>query len=561
MSHTDTSFEFHRDLESLGEFCRREWRSLLFFGLGFTALLVTALLLIDESFFYSRIQTDALLYYLKGKAFVETGSSTATLAVNVPPFAYAAMPGVLRSPMIRAFSEFDDRLRAIQLVNVVFLDAVIVMSAYILSWVLPRKLHWVTIAFSFAFAATTPWWMTNVYVPLTDAPYAAFSLVSVLFAIQLATSRQSIRKNTAMICALGFVFVVAFTLRYTEPVVLILIAVLLKGRLHGRKLPVGLSAKVMTCSILGLGLLVTLNRQAIFHRYLIEELTYLAVGEKQSMFLNFFCVAVPQQIIPAFEYGFTHPPIRSFTGEFAGTPKTMAWSAFGFLISMIVVAGAWRTRDRLVPEILFVAAALPLLILLMPSTPRYLMTYQAFFWIWFYTGSRAISELIPQRSRAAMRPLATLVALSVLVTGLSLGMRTRGFFGRQGERSSSLATFDLMNYVRAESDTYRPLERFLRSLPRGRTLLVAPYQSLGRWKAIANLDYYFPDSGTTAAARSRDMYMIIDCGSYDTCETFPRTETDLRKALAAQGSFTYQLVFEATAAKSHARVYRVRPSS
>ncbi|MGI9044255.1 MAG: hypothetical protein ACR2GK_09050 [Gemmatimonadaceae bacterium] len=60
---------------------------------------------IDPAFFYPRIETDQLLYLLKAKSLVETGSTAARLYVNADPFAYAAMPGVLRAPFLLMFDE------------------------------------------------------------------------------------------------------------------------------------------------------------------------------------------------------------------------------------------------------------------------------------------------------------------------------------------------------------------------------------------------------------------------------------------------------------------------
>ncbi len=187
---------------------RREKSAILVFGLGFTLLVVAAVIFIDPSFFYSRLETDALLYYLNGKTFAETGSTAARLAINLAPFPYASMPGVLRAPLIGAFSDFNDQLRAIQLSNIVILDAIALMSAYMFSWVLPASRHWIAIGFAFGFTLLSPWWMANIFITLADAPYAACSLASMLIAIRTLASPRPLATRPVALAA----FVIFFAL-------------------------------------------------------------------------------------------------------------------------------------------------------------------------------------------------------------------------------------------------------------------------------------------------------------------------------------------------------------
>ena len=552
----ESSFRFHRDLESFPDFCRREWRALLFFGLGFTLLVAAVIIFVDESYFYGRVQTDALMYYLKGRAFAETGGTAARFAVNMEPFVYPSMPGILRAPFIRALSNFDDQLRAIQLANVVIIDAVALMSAYMLSWVVPRKWHPTAIAFSFVFALMAPWWMQNVFLPLTDAPYGALSLASVLIAIRIVTSSRPYRGEKTLVIAFALVFTCAFAMRYTEPAVLVLVAALMRGRDSKWDVSRLALSGMLVMVIVSIGVLIALNRETIFGKYLVEISAFFRRGEKQSMFLNLFCLAIPQQIVPAFDLGFSNPPISHlYRGRFAGSSGDVIWSVVGLLLSAVVVAGVWRSRKRLAPEILMLLAVLPVLVVMMPSTPRYLMTYQAFVWIWFFEGTRALAETIPVGLRRRSRNFVLVIVAVALLAGLTLGLKSRGAFS--GRRFSA-SPFDVASYVRGETETYRPLERFLATLPKDRSILVTLNPNLARWQAISRLDYYYADSAVATVAGAKDMYLVLDCGSTDTCETFLRGEKKMVSALAEYGSFSYQPVFEASASKSRAKVFRVR---
>ena len=557
-----SSFRFHEELESPLDFMRREWRALILFGGGFTAIMVAIVLLIDPSFFYPRLQTDALLYYLKAKSFAESGTTAARLAINLQPFPYASMPGVLRAPLVRAFSDFDDQLRAIQLTNILILDVTAILGAYILSWAVPRGQQWMAIGFSFAFMLLAPWWIANVFMPMTDAPYTAFSLLSVVVAIRAIASPGPLLRPRPLILFAVF-FAIAFLLRYTEPVVLIVVAVLLKGRFRDRAIGWKPAVTVSVVTGIVLGLLVYMNREAIFGRYLAEPFRLLIKGDKESTILNFFFLAVPEQIIPGFALGFSHSPIIDlYHAQFAASRMDALWSAFGAVITAVVVWGAWRVRGRMLPELLMIIGVLPVLVVMMPSTSRYLMTYQPFFWIAFLEGLRGIAERIPAATRRGLpsrgRALATVGGFIVLAIGAQ-ARKAPGSLMSKGSRFMELMS--LPRYVRGVSDTYRPLRRFLETLPPDRTLLTASKATWGRWKAISNLDSYVPDSNLVAVAARKDVYLVVECGTVDLCAVQDRRESMIKDALCRVGEFNYELVFSAKAEKSEAKVYRVRPAT
>ncbi|MEO7368990.1 MAG: hypothetical protein ABIZ36_13625 [Gemmatimonadaceae bacterium] len=555
-----SSFQFHSQLESLSEFSRREWLAIVVFGGGFTALMLIIITLIDQSFFYPRMQTDVLLYYLKAKLLAHSGTSSARLAINLLPYPYASMPGALRAPLVALFPGFDNQLRAIQVLNVVIADALALMSAYIFSWFLPRSRNWMAVGFAFGCVLLSPWWLANIFLVMADAPYAAFSLASMIVAIRLVASPRPLWRPLPIL-AFAMLFVVAFLFRYTEPIVLVLIVVLLNGRrvghpIEGRKLLIAL-AGVALC----IGALILANSNAIFGRYMIEPFILLRGVEKQSMFLNFIALAVPEQVIPGFALVFSHPPMISvFTAEFAATKMDAAWSIIGVVITTVVGFGAWRLRDRLLPELLMLLGVLPLLVVMMPSTSRYFMTYQPFFWIAFYEGVRALAARIPSVIRRSIASRSGLLAGLALAIGLAGALLMRGGRARGGAVSRLSRLTSMSEYTRGYTATYRPLKQFLDTLPRDRTFLTSASSSLGRWKAISNLDYYAIDSSITQIATQKDLFLVIECGSADLCAQEAQLEAGTKDEFCAVGEFDYQLVFEARSEKSLAKVYRVRPA-
>lgn len=560
MNAVETSFQFHQQTESFGDFIRREKIAVLAFGLGFSIVVAAVILLVDPSFFYSRLQTDALLYYLKGKTFAETGSTAARLAVNLPPFPYASLPGVLRSPLIRAFPDFDDQLRAIQLTNILVLDAIALMSAYIFSWSLPKERHWIAIGFAFAFTVVSPWWMANVFLALADAPYAAAFLASMLVAVHITVSEKPFSTHGKAAVVFGLLFVVGFSLRYTEPAVLVLAAILMKGRVGDSRISMRFSVGAALLALTAIGVLVFFNREAIFERYLMEPISFVQKGEKQEIIINLFSLAIPEQIIPGFALGFSRPPmIDLYHAQFATTRGDIAWSVVGAFISAGVVWGAWASRERFMPELVLFLVVLPVLGVVMASTSRYLMTYQAFFWIWFYEGARLAARRIPTSVRRRLVSSAGIFATLAIVAGLAVGIRSRRATSGESGRSISQVIRGASAYVDDITSTFKPLRKFLLALPHDRAILTAS-SSPGRWNAIANLDYYAADSGLVGLASRKDVYFVIECGSVDVCAGMDAREARIKEGLCSIGEFNYQLVFEAHARRSGARVYRVRPA-
>jgi len=225
-----SSFDFHKTLESPISFVRREWRPLAVFGAGFAVVLLVGILTVDPAYFYPRLSTDSLLYHLKGLAFAETGHTHARNAINREPFRFVAMPGVLRSPFMIAFDDFDNRLRAIQISNIALVGITATLYAYILSWAVPRKWHWLVVGYAFAFMLLSPDWSGNVFQLLADAPYAFFTIACVIISTRALTSTRPVRTQWLAIGAGAICFAIAFLTRFTAPLVLVYIAALAAGR-------------------------------------------------------------------------------------------------------------------------------------------------------------------------------------------------------------------------------------------------------------------------------------------------------------------------------------------
>ena len=310
------------------------------------------------------------------------------------------MPGVMRAPFIAFFTDFDDQWRGMQLLNIPILASVAVMSAYIFSWVVPRRFHWLTVAFAFVFTALSPVWIANIFSPLVDAPYAAFSLLALLLSTKILCDLRPLQSLKGSIALYAALFMFVFLLRFTGPVLLVFAGTLAYGRWHDQPMSPSTKRILMIAPIVAVILLVGLNFQAIFGRFFIELVSLAISGDKLGMIVNLFGLAIPDQIVPSFHLGFSEPPVvDTFYTQFAHTTKDALWTALGFGISAVVVFGMWRSRAKFLPEILYIMAPLAVLMLMLPSTPRYLMSYQAFLWLFFYEGARILyRKLVTGRS-------------------------------------------------------------------------------------------------------------------------------------------------------------------
>jgi len=266
--------------------------------------------------------------------------------------------------------------------------------------------------------------------------------------------------------------------------------------------------------------------------------------------------------MPDFHLGFSHPPIvDTFYGEFAHTPFDALWTLVGLSISAIVVYGMWRSRHKFLPEILYLLAPLTILALLMPSTSRYLMSYQPLFWVFFYQGAADLAARfvpaisISRRSRAG---IAVATLLMVVVAG---ALRWNRVVGTGVERSYAVSVSETADYVRQVSGTFRSLRQFLETLPRDRTLLVGSYGLTGRWKAIADRSYYTPDSALNVVAAQKDVYLIVECGTLEYCQSFPEWKNRMQDKLCNFGEFTYESVFAVGTRWARAEVFRVKPAT
>lgn len=559
-SAAEASYRFHADLERPGQFLRREWRALAIFGGTFIGFTLAVLFSVDATFFYPRIETDQLLYLLKTKSFVETGSTAASLTVNGQPFSYASMPGLLRAPFLYLFTDFDAQLRGIQVMNVLVTAITGAMSAFILSWTLPRPAHRWAIAFTFGFLIASPDWVANLLVPMADTPYAALTLACVIIAAMTLTSARPLAAHRGWVALFVILFATAFFVRLTAPVLLVFAGVLAWQRWRHHSVP----RRVVVAAILGpLALVVALTivaSDAILGRYLWEPLTFARNVQVLPVTLYLLASALPSQIVPVFNIGFEVTPLTSrYSPVLATTPRDMLWTSVGLLMSAIVIRGIFALRRRLLPELIYFLAALPVLTVMTLSTIRYLMTYQPIIWACFFAGLTSITVPVTRRvPRAQLRLLAGAAALAAAAGVLAI--RSAKTASTAGVSAPGNALTRARAYASDVENTFGALRTFLETTPRASTLLVGGYGDVGRFTVIANRLYYWPDSNLVHVAREKQVYAVLACGTAAACGQFDAWIARQNGVISRFGDFGYRPVFDHRTRNARALVRRLMPS-
>ena len=415
------------------------------------------------------------------------------------------------------------------------------------------------IGFVFGFMLLSPNWVANVFEPLADGPYAVFTLGVIILATRILTSGKPLRRHLVAIAACAVLFVLAFMVKFTAPVLFVFLAVLAAGRPREHRVSRRTMAVAGVAGAAALALLIALNWKAFMHRYMPELIAFLTLGSKSGMALNLLGLSIPAHIIPVFHLAFDFDSTgRNFRPRFGTTPNDAVLTALGVAISLVVVYGVWPARRRFLPEIWYFLAGLPVITLMMPSTRRYLLPYEPLIWIFFYAGATTLFRPLLVRVRTIrVHPAFGLALFIAAALGLIL-VRSQRVVGTAGNRSAGISIGETRGYVNEVSSTFRDLRGFLESLPRERTVLVAILGTVGRWKAISRMSYYVPDRALSVAARTNDVYVLVECGTREVCHDFDRWDRAFRRRIDRFGGpFAYEPVFARTTEHAKARVYRL----
>jgi hypothetical protein len=351
-------------------------------------------------------------------------------------------------------------------------------------------------------------------------------------------------------------FAIALLIKFTAPALLLVPILLLLGKeRRGSKRNPRLTLLVTAAALI---LIVTfaIVSAPVLKYYGKIGMSYIQEGDHIAMVTNLFALAVPSQLLPSFYGAFATPPLANdLHPNFFVTTRDVVVTAVGILISAVVVIGMISRRRELAPEIAYVIAPLPILLPIVSSTARYLMTYQPFVWLFFLAGMAMLARPLVSRVGERRAAVVGAGAMAVLLaTALVLRVsRVSGNFSRgQPVVSARAAT----GYIRDVSSTFREARVFLERLPREQTLLVSPAVP-GRWTAILGLPYYAPDKNLEEVAKTQTLYLITECGTQEPCQDFSAWDSSQRAQVERFGQFRFVPVFDRERRYSKVRVYRI----
>lgn len=521
-------------------------------------VMLIAVFAVDPAYNYPRMITDQLLYYMKGLSFVNDGTTAARAAVNTRPFVYAAAPGLLRAPLIAAFDNFDDQLRAIQVSNIALGIILGFISAYIVSWALPQRLHWLAVSFSFATLLLNPVWVTNMLSPLADLPYAVASLGALVALKRMIAGNDAERNSRAIKVLFVVLLIIAFGCRYTAPVLLVYGAVLLR-QARGQRSAGRVGVRWVFVAVgVALAILFLLDFSTIVFGYLWQPYQFLLHAKKSSLVLNTLVLAIPSQVIPGLELLYQARPQDMLKPAFGTNPFDMGLLTIGLLITGAMAYGMWRGRRQFRAEMVYVLLPLPVLAPMIPSTARYLLSYQPLIWLFFCLGAAAPAAFLARRVRQHVVATAGAIAICCVAVASLLYIRSSRVTGADRVTISSFSLGEGRRHASEVAQTYRSLRQFLESRPRDRTLILGDRAATGQWKVIAGIDYYEPDSALSVAARARDIYLVMACHSQALCSHLPEAITKREDRILYHGAFAFDSVFAARNDYSAAVVFRLR---
>jgi hypothetical protein len=81
---------------------------------------------------------------------------------------------------------------------------------------------------------------------------------------------------------------------------------------------------------------------------------------------------------------------------------------------------------------------------------------------------------------------------------------------------------------------------------------------MGRWKAISNRDYYYPDSAMAGLLSNKDFYLLIECGTMEGCQSWEAWRAKMETRVSKYGAFRYDSVYAIARPRARAEVYRIR---
>lgn len=534
----------------------RACRTPLFWGGGLFAIGAVALILFsDPAFFYPRMRNDQLNYYLMSAQLAAKQTWLVAVAENASPISYVRLPSLLRAPIFLLFSDFDARIRAIQISNVALMLALGGIQGLFLYRFLPpmRWRSWL-VAVPFLYLGLEASWQRNLLLPLSDIFFALFSFVAI-FAFRAVVWQPPIGRRSVMLFCVGVAAaLISFGIKFLGA--FLFIYPLAMSPWRSANFWRDKSVRVLFLTFAALFLVSVIAAWPLLESYYEAGVLLLTRpeyhGSVADWVVSFFFASLPSQIIPNFSYLYAssfQEPAQFIDANYFNAGKT--WLLiFGALISAAVGFGAYLARRRNKPEILYVLACLVVVAPITTGTARYLTYLQPMFFVFFIHTMREIWVRLPNLRRSAALAFFLSCVIAVVVTSFR--------YVRIESRDAADGLARLNGYLRYEQDVagvYRRFRNRIAELPKDHSRLLPGY-SVGAWKAVDNVEYYIPDGNLGGRMREIDLYLALDC-ERKYCGPVTAAEANLLSELRRYAPVCLKNIYTDVTPFAEARLYKV----
>jgi hypothetical protein len=529
-----SAYEWHEHNGPFSDLRPADWRLLFATAAVLSTIYVATLLAIDPDFFLSRLRDDALLYFLKAARFAETAHTDARLAVNLPPFQYVSLPGVLFAPLLRASSDFSVQLRLIQLTNAVGLAACFVLGAGVVAARVAPARRMLVVAVLGGCTLANRLWLLEVSLPYATIPFMIFSFGATLAAWAAVRGRE---RGERAVCwglfAIGSVM--SFAIKFTACSLLGYAGLLLAARALAARRVDRLGVAMLLLTALGMGAVAWAGWDTI-QWYVSAGQGRLGATSPKDWLVYLVAVALPNTVLPGFVNFFSSDPLVEATRfVWMTTPRDVGLVATGIAVSTAMLVGAWKLRRAMLPEALLVASILPVIAGIATSTPRYLLPYAPWVWVFALAAAKPLAGQSERwLGKWVKRTLPAIFAAMLLAAGwLTFRHSTSG-------RSTGAGTPTVARLHTGDATaTYKELRVALSLLPRDRTELLLIGGNTGVWQLVLGLSSYAPDERLRLRIQHKQMYLLAVCSPSLGCRSLELEVRRLREELDKYGPFAY----------------------
>jgi hypothetical protein len=486
-------------------------------------ILFAGIMLVPSTFFLCQMESDQLLYYLMAEHIAATGSANASLAVNLHPFVYASGVSYMYAPIMAAFHEFPERIRAIQALNIGLICCCFWLTTKYFRVAAPfadtRVLSWI---YGIGIIIDAHWQQSTMVMNSNIVP-AIMTVGGFLIAAQ--TNWTPRWKLAALLMIGGIGLFVKLSL-VTIPIAYIASEFIFNEHVRKRTKILAAAGGIVLLTVFSAA-----NYQVIVNYAIgaIDDPRYTVVGVSNDVVWqhltiitsNLFFSALPGTVFPNLRYIFVDD-VNYFTLAFVPhvwSLRLLGALVIGSAIMAGIVYGAWKLRKQRLFELLQLLMCVWIFAFVTNSTGRYLMAFQPLLWVYAaYAALPPLKRLLSNR-RQLIAACAVCSVTFLLVEIRMLQLRLQS--------TNSAMTFPQETNIREVAETYGNTLHYLQQQDPQRTRLLytsaaGNVESIANagWGAATDIPMYSAEVGFPQWAAGHRVLAVTSCRK-PKCDTSP----------------------------------------